>query len=169
MLLSGTFIYFSTWVACVVGFFAWGIMASSAYLLNDLRDLESDRDHWSKRDRPIARGDLTVSRAVTVAVIGVAVSLAIGWTLAFGAFVVLVAYLLSTTAYSLWLERELVIDVLVLASLYTLRLVFGIELAGVVPCLGYWCSPCSCSLSLSLPPSDPRRSAAAACMAARRP
>jgi 4-hydroxybenzoate polyprenyltransferase len=133
MLLSGTFIYFGTWVACVVGFFAWGIMASSAYLLNDLRDVKSDREHWSKRHRPIARGDLPVSRAAVVAVAGVAVSLAIGWTLGFGAFVVLVVYALSTTAYSLWLKRMPVVDVFVLASLYTLRLVFGIQLAGVVP------------------------------------
>ena len=60
LLLSGTIQSLDAWIACVVGFVAWGILASSTYLLNDLWDLEFDRNHWSKRRRPIARGDLPI-------------------------------------------------------------------------------------------------------------
>ena len=64
LLLSGTIQSLDAWIACVIGFFAWGILASSTYLLNDLWDLESDRSHWSKWRRPIARGDLPIPLAV---------------------------------------------------------------------------------------------------------
>lgn len=131
MLLSGTLQSPEAWIACVIGFVAWGILASATYLLNDLWDLETDRKHWSKWRRPIARGDLPVPVAVVAATAGVAGSLAIGWTLSLGAFIILGAYAVLTIAYSLWLKRLPIIDVFMLASLYTLRLFFGIELAQI--------------------------------------
>ena len=79
----------------------------------------------------MARGDLPIPLAVTAAVAGIAVSLGIGWTLTIGAFLILATYLASTMAYSLWLKRLPIVDVFMLASLYTLRLFFGIELAAI--------------------------------------
>jgi 4-hydroxybenzoate polyprenyltransferase len=131
MLLSGTLQSPDAWIACVIGFFAWGVLASSTYLLNDLWDLESDRGHWSKWRRPIARGDLPIPVAVGAAVVGITVSLCISWLLSSGAFVILLAYLALTMVYSLWLKRLPIFDVFLLASLYTLRLFFGIELASI--------------------------------------
>jgi 4-hydroxybenzoate polyprenyltransferase len=130
MLLSGT-LNAAAWIDCLVGFLAWGILASSTYLLNDLRDIKSDRSHWSKWSRPMARGDLPIPVAVTTAIGGIAVGLAISWMLGVGAFLILLTYLVSTMAYSLWLKRLPITDVFVLASLYTLRLFFGIELATI--------------------------------------
>ena len=131
LLLSGTIQSLDAWIACVVGFLAWGILASSTYLLNDLWDLESDRSHWSKWRRPIARGDLPIPAAVTAAIVGIVLSLAIGWTITIGALLILASYAVLTIAYSLWLKRLPIIDVFLLASLYTLRLFFGIELAAI--------------------------------------
>jgi 4-hydroxybenzoate polyprenyltransferase len=131
LLLSGTIQSLDAWIACVVGFFAWGTLASSTYLLNDLWDLESDRGHWSKWRRPIARGDLPIPVAVAAAISGITVSMLIGWTLTIGALLILGAYAVLTIAYSLWLKRLPIIDVFLLASLYTLRLFFGIELAAI--------------------------------------
>jgi 4-hydroxybenzoate polyprenyltransferase len=131
LLLSGTIQSLDAWIACVIGFIAWGILASSTYLLNDLWDLESDRSHWSKWRRPIARGALPIPLAVATAIAGIAASLAIGWTLTIGALLILIAYAGLTITYSLWLKRLPIIDVFLLASLYTLRLFFGIELAAI--------------------------------------
>jgi 4-hydroxybenzoate polyprenyltransferase len=131
LLLSGTIQNLDAWIACVIGFVAWGILASSTYLLNDLWDLESDRSHWSKWRRPIARGDLPIAVAVAAAIVGVALSLAIGWMLGLGAFLILGAYAVLTMIYSLWLKRLPIVDVFLLAGLYTLRLFFGIELAAI--------------------------------------
>ena len=51
LILAGKTESIEAWTACLLGFLALGIMASSTYLLNDVLDLESDRRHWSKRDR----------------------------------------------------------------------------------------------------------------------
>ena len=150
LLLSGTIQSLDAWIACVIGFFAWGILASSTYLLNDLWDLESDRSHWSKWRRPLARGDLPIPVAVGTAIAGIVISMVIGWTLTFGALLILGAYAVLTVTYSLWLKRLPIIDVFLLASLYTLRLFFGIELANISYSRGCWLFSMFVFLSLSL-------------------
>ena len=64
LLLAGKTESIEAWTACLLGFLALGILASSTYLLNDVLDLPSDRRHWSKRDRALARGDLPVPVAI---------------------------------------------------------------------------------------------------------
>lgn len=107
-------------------FLAFGLCASSVYLLNDLLDLPDDRRHASKRQRPLASGLIPAQQ-------GMAASLAL-LLLAFGiaaatlpaAFSVgLGTYYLLTLAYSLKLKRLMVVDVVVLALLYTLRIAVG--------------------------------------------
>jgi 4-hydroxybenzoate polyprenyltransferase/phosphoserine phosphatase len=101
------------------------LIASATYLINDLVDIEDDRRHWTKRNRPLASGDLPIPHAVVLAVAG----LAAGVVLAAQANAATVAgvalYLVVTLAYSFRLKRAPLVDVLTLAGLFTLRLAIG--------------------------------------------
>lgn len=115
----------------LLGFAAFCCTASAVYLVNDLFDLPSDRRDATKRHRPTASGDLpiTTALAAAAALLLVTAGIALQLPLSFG--VVLVGYFLLTSAYSGWLKRRALLDVLCLASLYVVRVVAGGELSGV--------------------------------------
>jgi 4-hydroxybenzoate polyprenyltransferase len=108
-----------------LAFLCFGLCASSVYVINDLLDLPSDRKHNRKRSRPFASGALPLAAGIPAA----AMLLVLGFGLAFLVslpFVgVLLAYYLLTTAYSFKLKRVVMLDVIVLAMLYTSRIVAG--------------------------------------------
>jgi 4-hydroxybenzoate polyprenyltransferase len=117
--------------ACVA-FLSFSFVASSVYLLNDMLDLNSDRQHQSKKQRPFASGDLPL----VYGYLGAPLLLVLGFLIALWLpteFVfVLLSYWLMTTAYSLLLKSLFLIDVLTLASLYTWRIVAGSAAISVV-------------------------------------
>lgn len=131
-----------------VAFLAFSFCASSVYVLNDLVDLDSDRQHVRKRNRPIAAGDIGVRQAL---IIGVLLFVTAAW-LAFrvsALFALTVAiYFVTTMAYSLRLKRQVIVDVVILASLYTLRLLAGAVATTVIP--SFWLLAFSMFLFLSL-------------------
>jgi 4-hydroxybenzoate polyprenyltransferase len=133
LVLAGKSQEISAWTASAMGFLALGVLTSSTYILNDLWDLPSDRDHWSKRERPLARGDLPISVALAVAPIGILMSFAIAASIDRGAILMLLIYAVLTFSYTLRLKQVPILDVLILATLFTFRLVFGIHLADVRP------------------------------------
>jgi 4-hydroxybenzoate polyprenyltransferase len=110
----------------MLAFIAFGLCASSVYLLNDLFDLPDDRQHFSKSNRPLAAGTFSIVHAVFLipALLLAAFSLAI-FFLPISFVAVLFAYYVLTLIYSLWLKRIVMIDVIVLAILYTIRVVAG--------------------------------------------
>ncbi len=108
-------------------FAAFCAAASGAYILNDLLDVEADRRHRVKRHRPFASGVLPTSVGWLMAPALGAVALAIAWLLGserFAGFLLL--YVVLTTAYSIYLKEIAVLDVILLAGLYTLRVLAGI-------------------------------------------
>ncbi|MBD7975910.1 MULTISPECIES: UbiA family prenyltransferase [Pseudomonas] len=110
----------------ILAFLLFGLCASSVYILNDLLDLADDRHHHRKRRRPFASGDLSIQRGLVAFPLLLALSftgaiLLLPWTFA----VVLAGYYLLTLAYSLFLKRQMSLDVITLALLYTTRLVAG--------------------------------------------
>jgi 4-hydroxybenzoate polyprenyltransferase len=116
----------------ITAFLAFCCAASSAYILNDILDLEADRRHPTKRHRAFASGALSPGLGV-VLVPGL---LAIAYALSYSSLPVrflelLTIYVVLTTAYSLYLKRVAVVDVLLLAGLYTLRVLAGIAAAHV--------------------------------------
>jgi len=161
LILAGKSENLEAWTACFLGFIALGILASATYVLNDVVDLPSDRRHWSKRYRALARGDLPVAAALTAGVTGVLVSLGIAAGINSHATLVLVIYAASTGAYSLGLKRVPVVDVVLLAFLFTLRLVYGIYLADVAtsPWLLVFSMFLFTSLSLAKRQTEIKRSA----------
>jgi 4-hydroxybenzoate polyprenyltransferase/phosphoserine phosphatase len=107
-------------------FLAFSLAASAIYILNDLVDLDADRKHPNKKRRPLAAGTVPITSAMALipALLVVAFNgaLAVAPSLA----AVLLAYLLLTTAYTFVLKRKMLVDVLALASLYTIRVIGGI-------------------------------------------
>jgi 4-hydroxybenzoate polyprenyltransferase len=132
----------------LIAFLAFGLTASATYIVNDLLDIESDRRHSRKRFRPFASGDLSAFTGLGVVAIFLLLA-ACGARLlppAFSAWVLL--YLVSTLAYSFYLKRVALVDVLVLSGLYTLRLQAG-SAATQTP-ISHWLAGFSIFLFLSL-------------------
>jgi 4-hydroxybenzoate polyprenyltransferase len=115
-----------------VAFAAFCLCASAGYVLNDLLDIEADRAHPTKRLRPFASGDLPVSLGgpMFAVLLGTSFALSIKF-LTLGFSVMLAIYLVGTLSYSLYLKRQLLLDVLVLAGLYTHRVIAGGVATGV--------------------------------------
>ncbi|HHB93389.1 MAG TPA: UbiA family prenyltransferase [Thioploca sp.] len=110
----------------MLAFLAFSMMASAGYVLNDLLDLAADRVHPSKRKRPFASGKLPIQYGlpmfIILIIIGFFISLC--W-LSLDFTGILALYLLITMTYSFYLKKKLVVDVIVLAGLYTHRILAG--------------------------------------------
>ena len=109
----------------VLAFLAFCLAASGTYLLNDARDVESDRRHPVKCNRPIASGVVSLGLAYVAAVVLIIGALAIGFATARNLGITLVAYLVLTTTYSLWLKRQPVLDIVAVAAGFVLRAIAG--------------------------------------------
>jgi 4-hydroxybenzoate polyprenyltransferase len=112
-------------LAAALAFAAFCLCASGAYVLNDLVDLDADRRHPRKRARPFAAGRLPIPAGLVAAPSLTLAAFALASSLPSRFALVLLVYAATTLAYSLVLKRIVVVDVLVLAALYTLRIVAG--------------------------------------------
>jgi 4-hydroxybenzoate polyprenyltransferase/phosphoserine phosphatase len=128
---------------------AFCLVASGVYILNDLTDLQNDRQHPRKRMRPLASGALPVAVGWTAWPALLATGFGLATTTVPLAFTsCLAAYVLLTMAYCLWLKRSPIADVVTLALLYTLRVVAGAAAVSVRP--SFWLLTFSIFLFLSL-------------------
>jgi 4-hydroxybenzoate polyprenyltransferase len=121
------------WQLLLPLFAAHCLLSSAAYVVNDAFDVAADRAHPGKANRPFASGALPRSAAWWLAPALLAGAVALAWRLPLAAQAVLAAYAATTLLYSLWLKRVLWLDVLVLAGLYTLRVLAGAFAIAVVP------------------------------------
>jgi len=106
-------------------FVAFCLAAGGTYLLNDARDVEEDRRHPTKRQRPIAAGEVAVADAYVVGVLLIAAAIALGWVIAGALAATLAAYLVLTTCYSFWLKHIAIVDLVAVSSGFVLRAVAG--------------------------------------------
>jgi len=137
-----------TFLLSLLAFICFSLVASSVYVLNDLLDLAADRAHPRKKNRPFASGSIPIAHGTYMAA-GLISLGAILATIIGGPFLlVMVGYYLLTTAYSLHLKRRIVIDIFVLAGLYTTRIVAG-AVATDIP-LSVWLLAFSVFFFLSL-------------------
>jgi 4-hydroxybenzoate polyprenyltransferase len=119
-------------VATLIAALAFSLLASAVYTVNDLVDRSSDAEHPRKRFRPLASGALRTGQAIALAVVLVVASATLAGLACTPTFwMFLGLYAVSTTAYSLWLKRVVLVDVVVLSLLYTLRIIAGGEAASV--------------------------------------
>lgn len=136
------------WSALLLAFLAFSLCASSVYIANDLTDLENDRHHPRKRNRPFASGAIALWKGVLVAPLLLSVGLVLAYIANPHFLPWLCAYFLLTCAYSWGLKRLVLVDCLTLAILYTLRIVAGA--ATVNMSLSFWLLAFSAFLFLSL-------------------
>lgn len=101
------------------------LVASSVYIVNDIVDLEADRAHPTKRRRPIASGEIPILHGLMAVPVLLAAGIGVAAAVSMPFLLVLLGYLAVTTAYSFYLKRRLLIDVVALAGLYTLRVIAG--------------------------------------------
>jgi 4-hydroxybenzoate polyprenyltransferase/phosphoserine phosphatase len=109
----------------VAAFVSFSLCASSVYLLNDLIDLPHDRLHATKRRRPFAAGTLDLRLGPLLCAACLLLSAGIALVLPWHFLLLLGGYFVATLAYSLGLKRQMIVDVMVLAGLYTLRIFAG--------------------------------------------
>jgi 4-hydroxybenzoate polyprenyltransferase len=135
-------------LASVLAFVAFSLCASSVYLLNDLLDLPADRAHVRKRNRPFACGLIPVASGALLIPLLFATAglLSLALPPLFGA--ALAGYFIMTLGYSLWLKNQVIADVLLLAALYTSRVLAGAAATHIVP--SFWLLAFSMFLFLSL-------------------
>lgn len=115
-------------VRSLLTFITFCLAAGAVYLINDIRDVDKDRLHPTKKKRPIASGDLPIPLAYTAALVLFILSLALSWYLTPKFTGILVIYSLINLAYTFYLKHEVILDIMLVAIGYLLR----IEAGGVV-------------------------------------
>jgi 4-hydroxybenzoate polyprenyltransferase/phosphoserine phosphatase len=138
----------AAWISLFWAFVAFSLCASSVYIANDLLDLESDRQHPRKRNRPFASGELAVYKGAAVAPVLFLLSCLVGAYVGTAFLQWLLIYFLITCIYSVKLKQLVLLDCMTLAILYTLRIVAGA--AAVGSALSFWLLAFSVFLFLSL-------------------
>lgn len=139
---------FLTLTLSILAFLCFSLVASSVYVLNDLVDLASDRAHPRKKYRPLASGSIPIAHGAWMTggflLVGAILGFIIGWQF----LIVIAGYYLLNIAYSFDLKRRVVIDICVLAGLYTIRIIAGGAAAGIP--LSIWLLAFSVFIFLSL-------------------
>jgi len=148
LVLAGRYAEPQAWLLAAAAFLGLGLVASATYLVNDLLDLDHDRRHWSKKDRPLASGALSIASAAALVPALAAAGLTLGIAAGPAVGAILVAYAGATLGYSAGLKRVPIVDVAVLASLFTLRLFLGVAAVGAA--VSPWLFVFSMALFLSL-------------------
>jgi len=108
-----------------VAFVAFSLAASSIYLVNDARDVEADREHPTKRFRPIAAGVVPQQLAYALAVVLAAISLTVSWFVTPNLAVVIAVYICIQLAYCFGLKHQAVLDICIVSSAYLIRAIAG--------------------------------------------
>ncbi|WP_239806984.1 UbiA family prenyltransferase [Croceicoccus hydrothermalis] len=151
----------SAFVNATLAFVSFSLCASAIYIFNDLLDLKSDRSHPSKKSRPLASGAVPIAQAPVVAFCLLMAGMAIGAFLGWQFIVVLAGYIFLTTAYSLYLKRRMLVDVVALALLYTTRIFAGAAAVDVT--ISQWLLGFSMFVFVSLALTRPIHEATASC------
>jgi 4-hydroxybenzoate polyprenyltransferase len=109
----------------VIAFISFSLMASSFYIFNDLLDIESDRQHASKKFRPFAAGEISIQSGIIIFPLLIFASIALAWNLSFNFQIILILYAISTFMYSQYFKRVPILDIFLLSYLYVLRIMAG--------------------------------------------
>lgn len=132
----------------LAAFVIWCFTASSIYLINDVIDIEKDRDHPKKRHRPLASGHLAPNVAITATLIFLGIGLPIAWLISRGFAFILAFYVLMQLAYSFRLKHVVIMDVFIIAAGFILRTISGAVVLRIT--ISPWLLICTGLLSLFL-------------------
>ncbi len=113
------------------GMLLFCLLSSSVYIINDIKDIEADRQHPTKRNRPIASGQLPIPVAIGSLVFLLGITFPLSYLLSPEFFLISALYFLLNLAYSLHLKNVLIVDVLIIAAGFVLRVAAGVTLIQV--------------------------------------
>ena len=116
----------------ILGVIIFSLVASVVYIINDIADVEADRQHPIKRNRPIAAGRLSIREAWASAVVLSVISFPTAFWLSPAFALIALLYLVLNLIYSKWLKHIALLDIILLASLYVIRVAAGVALIDVV-------------------------------------
>ena len=117
----------------IAGFVAFCFCSSSIYIINDLCDIEKDRQHPKKCKRPIANGDVKIKTAIVITVVLFVAAISIQYvaTRNLVSLIYLLAYFVLNIGYSLYFKNIPIVDIVILASGFVIRVLFGGQIAGI--------------------------------------
>lgn len=148
LIFSGNLFHPEVLIRVSTGFILFSVVASSIYIFNDIIDLEFDRAHPEKKNRPVAAGLLSVPAAYAGAIVLALAGLIGALTLDRVFFAILLSYLIINFAYTIKIKKMVILDIMCIASGFVLRVFAGTELAEVMP--SDWLILCTIMLSLFL-------------------
>jgi len=128
LVFDGKLFHLPDFLRTLAGFGLFCLISSSVYIFNDLLDVEADRQHPVKKNRPIASGKLPVPAALAVGAIMSLLAMALGYLLAWQFTLTILVYFAMMLAYSKWLKHVPILDVLILAAGFVLRVHAGTTL-----------------------------------------
>jgi len=152
LIFSLSFYNTSYVITTLVGFILFSLTCSVVYIINDINDVEKDRNHPEKCTRPIASGDVKIKEAYVLAIFIVAIVIAIGIIakIAYQALAVLLVYILLNIAYSKKLKNIPLIDIIILVLGFILRVIYGAIIINVAVSNWLYLTIISFSFYLSL-------------------
>jgi len=115
----------------LIGFVIFSFVTSSVYLVNDMIDINADKNHPLKRYRPLAAGKITITQAIIAAIILTIISLSGAYYLSSTFFIICGFYLVINLFYSKWLKHIPILDVMIIALGFVLRVAGGVSLITV--------------------------------------
>lgn len=131
LIFDGQFNQINPFLRVLAATILFCLVSGITYTINDLLDLEADRLHPNKSKRPLASGRLSRTQAIVWIIILTAIVLVCGYLLSPYLVLVFIAYTLLMLAYSLWLKQVMILDVMVIASGFVLRVLVGLSVISV--------------------------------------
>ena len=135
-------------IQVVIAFVSFCLVSSAIYTINDIVDLEQDRNHPKKCKRPLAAGLVSISAAVILAVLLGLLGLVLAYAASPTVLIILFGYALMNIAYSLWLKHVVILDVFIIATGFMLRILAGTLGVGIPP--SQWLLLCGLMVTLFL-------------------
>ncbi|OPY18714.1 MAG: phosphoribose diphosphate:decaprenyl-phosphate phosphoribosyltransferase [Methanomethylovorans sp. PtaU1.Bin073] len=148
IIFSKNILNLEMWLDLLFIFFVFCMLAGSQYMLNDLKDIEKDRLHPKKRNRPIAAGLLPVKNALFISFTIMAVSLAIAFSMGQLVGIVSLLYLVNSIVYSFYFKNFAIVDAIFIAVGFVIRAIVGCVVINVV--ISPWLILCVFLLALVL-------------------
>jgi decaprenyl-phosphate phosphoribosyltransferase len=118
-------------IKVLIAFVAFSLAASTVYLVNDVRDVEADKQHPTKRFRPIAAGVVPVWLAYSLAVVLGVAALGVSWLASPNLVLVIAIYIAMQMAYCFGLKHQAVLDICIVSSAYLIRAIAGGAATGI--------------------------------------
>lgn len=148
LIFSGSLLNLNLFLITLEAFFIFNFAASATYVFNDILDIQRDRAHPIKKFRPLASGKVSISEGVILALFLAFIALFLAFNLSYFFFLIVLSYLSLQTAYSLYLKHLHIIDILVIASGFVIRVYSGAFVINAH--LSVWFLLCVISVALFL-------------------